>query len=195
MKIKPLPLVLLPLLLCCSGALPLRASPLDDPDHPLRPLELQLGDVPPLLLKQPGRQLVLARGRRQLLLLNNGQLLARYPVAVGMAGWETPLGKFRVLEKRSDPPWSNPHSGDLVAGAHPKIPWAAVGSASIGIAESRRVLTVKRNWISRAAPSLVSMAPPTVGPWAMRFPMVACGFLRNTSRLCLIKCNQASLSR
>jgi lipoprotein-anchoring transpeptidase ErfK/SrfK len=128
-KIKPLPLVLLPLLLCCSGALPLRASPLDDPDHPLRPLELQLSEVPALLLKQPGRQLVLARGRRQLLLLKDGQLLARYPVAVGMAGWETPLGKFRVLEKRSDPPWSNPHSGDLVAGGSPQNP---LGSRWIG---------------------------------------------------------------
>jgi hypothetical protein len=124
-----LPLLLLPLLLCSGWALPLRAGPLDDPDHPLRPLALQLRELPVALQQQPGRQLVLVRGRRQLLLLDQGQLLARYPVAVGMAGWETPLGKFRILEKRSDPPWSNPHSGDLVAGGSPQNP---LGSRWIG---------------------------------------------------------------
>ena len=130
MTTNRLPLLLLPLLLCSGWALPLRAGPLDDPDHPLRPLALQLRELPVALQQQPGRQLVLVRGRRQLLLLDQGQLLARYPVAVGMAGWETPLGKFRSLEKRSDPPWSNPHSGDLVAGGSPQNP---LGSRWIGV--------------------------------------------------------------
>ena len=37
-----------PLLLSAliSAAMPLQAGPLDDPDHPLRPLELQLAELP-----------------------------------------------------------------------------------------------------------------------------------------------------
>ncbi|MFS6818559.1 L,D-transpeptidase [Synechococcus lacustris Tous-12m] len=51
------------------------------------------------MVKKIGRHLVLHRSRRQLLLLEQGKLLQRYPVAVGMSGWETPTGTYQVLEK------------------------------------------------------------------------------------------------
>ena len=59
----------------------------------------------------PSRSLVLDRRRRQLLLMENGTPLRRFPVAVGMPGWETPVGRFAVIEMRSDPVWEHPVSG------------------------------------------------------------------------------------
>ena len=120
-----------PLLLSAliSAAMPLQAGPLDDPDHPLRPLELQLAELPSNVVSRAGRQLVLHRSRRQLLLIEQGRLLNRYPVAVGMTGWETPAGTFRVLNKVSDPSWAHPQTGEVVTGEDPKNP---LGSRWIG---------------------------------------------------------------
>ena len=120
-----------PLLLSAliAVATPLQAGPLEDPDHPLRPLELQLAELPSNVVGRAGRHLVLHRSRRQLLLIEQGQLLSRYPVAVGMAGWETPAGNFRVLNKVSDPSWAHPQTGEVVTGEDPKNP---LGSRWIG---------------------------------------------------------------
>ena len=120
-----------PLLLSAliSAALPLQAGPLSDSDHPLRPLELQLAELPSNVVGRAGRHLVLHRSRRQLLLIEQGQLVSRYPVAVGMAGWETPAGNFRVLNKVSDPSWAHPQTGEVVTGEDPKNP---LGSRWIG---------------------------------------------------------------
>ena len=120
-----------PLLLSAmiSAAMPLHAGPLDDPDHPLRPLELQLAELPSTVVSRAGRHLVLHRSRRQLLLIEQGRLLNRYPVAVGMTGWETPAGTFRVLNKVSDPSWAHPQTGEVVTGEDPKNP---LGSRWIG---------------------------------------------------------------
>jgi L,D-transpeptidase ErfK/SrfK len=120
-----------PLLLSAmiSAAMPLHAGPLDDPDHPLRPLELQLAELPSNVVSRAGRHLVLHRSRRQLLLIEQGRLLNRYPVAVGMTGWDTPAGTFRVLNKVSDPSWAHPQTGEVVTGEDPKNP---LGSRWIG---------------------------------------------------------------
>ncbi|MFM7313343.1 MAG: L,D-transpeptidase [Cyanobium sp.] len=59
----------------------------------------------------PGRELVLDRRRRQLLVMENGQPLRRFPVAVGMPGWETPVGRFAVLQMQVNPVWEHPVSG------------------------------------------------------------------------------------
>ena len=122
---------LLPVILCLAAALPVQAGagPLEDPDHPLRPLELTLADLPEGVIRRPGRQLVLHRSRRQLLLIDQGQLLARYPVAVGMEGWETPTGRFSVISKVSQPDWNHPQTGEIVPGGTDKNP---LGSRWIG---------------------------------------------------------------
>ena len=120
---------LLTLLLASAAALPLQAGPLEDPDHPLRPLELTLAELPQGVLKRAGRQLVLHRGRRQLLLIDQGQLLARYPVAVGMEGWDSPAGRFSVINKVSEPDWNHPQTGEIVPGGTEKNP---LGSRWIG---------------------------------------------------------------
>ena len=50
-----------PLLLSAliAAATPLQAGPLSDPDHPLRPLELQLAELPSGVVGRAGRHLVL----------------------------------------------------------------------------------------------------------------------------------------
>ncbi|MCF8133083.1 MAG: L,D-transpeptidase [Synechococcus sp. Tobar2m-G35] len=130
----PLPLPLSLLLLSLAPLFvpaPLRAGPLDDPDHPLRPLPLRPTELPVAVLQRPERQLVLHRSRRQLLLLEAGQLLGRWPVAVGMPGWETPAGQFRVLDKVIDPSWAHPETGAVTASGSDANP---LGSRWIGFA-------------------------------------------------------------
>jgi L,D-transpeptidase ErfK/SrfK len=76
----------------------------------------------------PERKLVLLRGKRQLLVLDNDRELRRFPVAVGMPGWETPVGRFAVIEKRADPVWKHPATGEVV----PAGPTNPLGSRWIG---------------------------------------------------------------
>jgi lipoprotein-anchoring transpeptidase ErfK/SrfK len=57
--------------------------------------------------------LVLDRRQRVLKVFEAGKEFRRFPVAVGMAGWETPTGSFRVLEMHTDPVWEHPQSGRL----------------------------------------------------------------------------------
>ncbi|MBM5826210.1 MAG: L,D-transpeptidase [Cyanobacteria bacterium M_surface_10_m2_119] len=74
------------------------------------------------------RELVLDRRRRQLLVLEQGQELRRFPVAVGRPGWETPEGRFRVQELVPDPAWEHPVTGETV----PPGPANPLGSRWIG---------------------------------------------------------------
>ncbi|WP_311133742.1 MULTISPECIES: L,D-transpeptidase family protein [unclassified Synechococcus] len=94
--------------------------------RPSDPLISQPALLPPELT--PGRNLVLLRGKRQLLVLENGRELRRFPVAVGMPGWETPVGQFAVIEKRAHPEWKHPATGVVV----PAGPANPLGSRWIG---------------------------------------------------------------
>jgi lipoprotein-anchoring transpeptidase ErfK/SrfK len=77
---------------------------------------------------QPSLQLVLDRQARLLRVLENGQELRRFSVAVGMPGWETPVGEFQVLEKTRNPVWEHPQTGRL----QPAGPANPLGSRWIG---------------------------------------------------------------
>jgi lipoprotein-anchoring transpeptidase ErfK/SrfK len=72
--------------------------------------------------------LVLDRRRRLLTVFENGRPLRRFAVAVGMPGWETPVGTFRVLEKTINPIWEHPEKGTLT----PSGPANPLGSRWIG---------------------------------------------------------------
>lgn len=61
-------------------------------------------------------------------LLENGKELRRFPVAVGMPGWETPLGQFQVLNKIINPVWEHPEKGTRTASG----PANPLGSRWIG---------------------------------------------------------------
>jgi L,D-transpeptidase ErfK/SrfK len=72
--------------------------------------------------------LVLDRQARLLRVVENDQERRRFSVAVGMAGWETPVGEFQVLEKTRYPIWEHPQSGRL----HSAGPSNPLGSRWIG---------------------------------------------------------------
>jgi len=76
----------------------------------------------------PPTTLVLDRSRRLLTVFENGRPLRRFPVAVGMPGWETPVGSFRVLEKTINPVWEHPQKGTHT----PSGPANPLGSRWIG---------------------------------------------------------------
>ncbi|WP_255101854.1 MULTISPECIES: L,D-transpeptidase family protein [unclassified Synechococcus] len=76
----------------------------------------------------PERSLVLHRGKRQVVVVENGRELRRFPVGVGMPGWETPLGRFQVIEMAPDPAWKHPVSGKI----YPPGPNNPLGSRWIG---------------------------------------------------------------
>ena len=47
--------------------------------------------------------MVILRGRLRVFLLDNVELRNAFPVATGMPGWETPTGRFEVLQKIPNP--------------------------------------------------------------------------------------------
>ena len=81
-----------------------------------------LASLPAELRNKPKRHIVLLRGRRRLLLLENGSLRLAFPVATGMPGWETPTGSFAVFEKIDQPVWVNPVTGERVEEQGPDNP-------------------------------------------------------------------------
>ena len=91
--------------------------------------QTQIGDSAPEAV-----ELVLDRRRRQLRVLADGIEQRRYPVAIGRPGWETPVGRFRVLELVKEPVWVHPVSGLTV----PPGPTNPLGSRWIGFREDCR---------------------------------------------------------
>ena len=83
------------------------------------------GVTPPTSLP---RLLILDRRRKVLRVFDGGREVRRYPVGVGMPGWETPVGQFTVIEKRANPTWEHPASGHLL----PPGPQNPLGSRWIG---------------------------------------------------------------
>jgi lipoprotein-anchoring transpeptidase ErfK/SrfK len=57
-----------------------------------------------------------------------GKELRSFPVAVGMPGWETPVGRFEVIEKTANPVWEHPANGRR----YPSGPDNPLGSRWIG---------------------------------------------------------------
>ncbi|MEY3328215.1 MAG: hypothetical protein RLZZ115_1096 [Cyanobacteriota bacterium] len=63
-------------------------------------------------LEQPKR-VILRLGQRRVYLYQGEQVIASYPVAVGKAGWETPTGSFKVMQKIENPVWQDPWTGEV----------------------------------------------------------------------------------
>jgi len=132
---RRLPLLSLPLL----AAVPLGGALVGGPFAAPALAELSLAapattSAPAAAPATPPRQLVLERGRRLLLVLEGERELRRYPVAVGMPGWETPVGKFSVIQMEADPVWKHPANGTLV----PPGPTNPLGSRWIGFYQDCR---------------------------------------------------------
>lgn len=52
---------------------------------------------------------------RRVHVIQNGQSIANYPVAIGKKGWETPTGNWYVMEKITNPGWTSFKNGSVVA--------------------------------------------------------------------------------
>ena len=115
-------------LLLASGAAVARQPDPIPPPAPEISDAVAMSRVPSDLLDDSGLQLVLDRHHRQLMVLQDGRLLRRYPAAVGTEGWETPAGRHQVMEMVANPIWQNPSNGSTV-GPGPKNP---LGSRWIG---------------------------------------------------------------
>ena len=81
-----------------------------------------LASLPQDLHGQNSRHVVMLRGLRRVFLLDNGELRNAFPVAIGMPGWETPTGRFEVLQKIPNPVWVHPVSGERVEEQGPENP-------------------------------------------------------------------------
>ena len=75
--------------------------------------------VPPLgpaadYLPRVQTHLELRLGERRVYVYRRGQVIASYPVAIGREGWETPTGKFKVMQAIKNPTWRHPFTDAIV---------------------------------------------------------------------------------
>ncbi|MBD1924049.1 L,D-transpeptidase [Microcoleus sp. FACHB-831] len=59
-------------------------------------------------------ELVVDLSDRRVYVYRTGKLKAKYPIAVGQKGWQTPTGTFPVLAKYRNPSWLHPITGEVV---------------------------------------------------------------------------------
>lgn len=108
-----------------GAAMARRADPTPGPLLPTARIPIVIGGA-----SRPGsRMIVLELNRRRISLLENNQLLGRWPVAIGDPATPTPTGTFRVRNKVIDPQYQSSRSGQL----HPTIgPDGPLGDRWIG---------------------------------------------------------------
>lgn len=71
-------------------------------------------DTPSLQVTPHSTNLVIKLSDRRVYLYRNNILLASYPIAIGKAGWETPIGNYKVIEMQRDPAWQHPWTGKII---------------------------------------------------------------------------------
>ena len=60
-----------------------------------------------------GTHLVIKIRDRRVYVFQNRKLKVSYPIAVGKAGWETPTGNYKVIDKQRNPVWEEPWTGKV----------------------------------------------------------------------------------
>jgi lipoprotein-anchoring transpeptidase ErfK/SrfK len=58
--------------------------------------------------------LLLNLKQRRVYVYKGDKVIAKYPVAIGKKGWETPLGEWQVMEKVKNPGWTNFKTGEVL---------------------------------------------------------------------------------
>jgi lipoprotein-anchoring transpeptidase ErfK/SrfK len=66
----------------------------------------------PVNTSEQNIHLLLVLKERRLYVYQGNVLQASYPVAIGKPGWETPTGKFAIINKVENPTWENPFTSD-----------------------------------------------------------------------------------
>ncbi len=59
-------------------------------------------------------RLVVQRGKRRVIVYRGKTVVAKYPLAVGKKGWETPIGSFTVLTKEKNPIFKSFKTGAII---------------------------------------------------------------------------------
>ncbi|NJO79910.1 MAG: L,D-transpeptidase [Cyanobacteria bacterium RM1_2_2] len=59
-------------------------------------------------------RLVIKLSERRVYIYKKEQVKTSFPVAIGRSGWETPTGKYTVIQMQHDPIWQHPFTGELV---------------------------------------------------------------------------------
>lgn len=57
--------------------------------------------------------LVIRLRDRRVYVYDRDKITTSFPIAIGRSGWETPTGKFQVMDKIVDPAWQNPTTGEV----------------------------------------------------------------------------------
>jgi L,D-transpeptidase ErfK/SrfK len=114
-----------PLVLPIDPAAPLTAPPTTPLGTPLPTVspntpELIVVPTPKVIVPSPvapaeeAVRLVVQRSKRRVLVYRGTTVLAKYPIAVGKTGWETPIGDFKVLTKEENPIFKNFKTGMII---------------------------------------------------------------------------------
>lgn len=96
---QPQPIDLSPSAPAVSTVLPPTNLPAVEPvfpDAPVQPMRV--------VLRLSDRRVYVYRGE---------EIIESFPVAIGRAGWETPVGEFEVFSMIEDPGWTNPFTGSV----------------------------------------------------------------------------------
>jgi lipoprotein-anchoring transpeptidase ErfK/SrfK len=75
------------------------------PNGNVTPPQPPVTDVVNLLLNLKQRRVYVYKGDK---------VIAKYPVAIGKKGWETPLGEWQVMEKIKNPGWTSFKTGEVM---------------------------------------------------------------------------------
>lgn len=65
-------------------------------------------------------RLEVSRSAHRVTLYRGDRMIKSYPIAVGRAGWETPLGNFQVLQMTREPAWKHPLNENVFRAGDPK---------------------------------------------------------------------------
>lgn len=77
--------------------------------------------IPNRTVAQPVRLEIHLR-QRQLIFYQSNVVVKRYAIGIGRQGWETPLGHFRVIQKKRNPIWINPFTNESIPANDPRNP-------------------------------------------------------------------------
>lgn len=66
--------------------------------------------------------LKISLSRRQVTLYKGNAPIKSYAIAIGRPGWETPVGKYRVMDMMEKPTWIHPWTGEAIPGGNPENP-------------------------------------------------------------------------
>ena len=58
--------------------------------------------------------LVIKLSDRRVYIYQDDRLKTSYPIAIGREGWETPTGKYKVIQKIPNPSWKHPFTGEII---------------------------------------------------------------------------------